>query len=167
MSALDSIPQNTTKVPLPLILLTGGLRTPKLLYTALSSRHAHLLGIGRSSILCPGLPDLLRKVDTKDPAWATPFRPEPDLDAPSRFRNYLPSIPLVGAGVSMAWYIIMIRRLADVPLWIIRRPGALEPDYNVGGVGAVFLMWFWVDSVRWLLRWILVLAVIACGLAWV
>ena len=37
---------------LPLVLLTGGLRTPAHLNTALSAKHTHLLGIGRSSVLC-------------------------------------------------------------------------------------------------------------------
>ncbi|KAF7986295.1 hypothetical protein HWV62_35240 [Athelia sp. TMB] len=80
LQVLDSFPDGSA----PRILLTGGLRTPSHLQTALTSHHADLLGVGRGSVTTPDLPDILRRWeqdngDTIDKTY-TPFGPEtPDL----------------------------------------------------------------------------------------
>ncbi|KAJ3863092.1 hypothetical protein EV359DRAFT_43788 [Lentinula novae-zelandiae] len=132
----------------PLILLTGGLRSPAHLYTALRSDHAHLLGLGRASVLCPNLPSVLKRrraAEADLSSDVTPFKPEPDLRfwpsgrEPWRcIRRHFPKVKLIGAGVGMAWYVVMIRRLAKER---IRRP-----DYNIGGLGAITKMWVWIDA---------------------
>ncbi|KAG6908053.1 hypothetical protein DXG01_006359 [Tephrocybe rancida] len=144
-TAMDALESLSLGASSPLILLTGGLRTPELLHIALTSRQSHLLGIGRGSVLCPNLPRLPKQqrlfgtLDLDDPRWSAPFCPEPDLNAWPRLRSFLPTIPLVGAGISMAWYIVTIRRLA------IRQPStghfkekSTRPDYTLGPFGAIF-----------------------------
>lgn len=152
--------------PKPLVLLTGGLRTLPLLSSALALQHAHLLGLGRLSVLCPELPRLLseslenNKHGAYDQFLMEPL-PEPDLKglginlpvgasfwtrAQARIErafisflitcwSCLPfSFPnLVGAGTAMAWYIIMMRRIAV----------GQEVDYTIGGFAAVLSMWLW------------------------
>lgn len=146
MDAIDSI---STTAMHPLILLTGGLRTPALLQAVLSNRHAHLLGIGRGSVLCPDVPRILsaRNLEGKGQANSDtlPFSREPDLTMGPLFLNpwvqeHFPRVPLIGAGIGMAWYIIAIRRLAQ------RGSGTLHArvDYSIGGLGAVLRMWLWI-----------------------
>ncbi|KAG7094954.1 hypothetical protein E1B28_005755 [Marasmius oreades] len=135
----------------PLILLTGGLRSPGQLLTALSSKHAHLLGVGRASILCPDLPLVLRyrlASDTGEESYF-PFKPEPDLRLRFNDRRLwswlwilIPKINLVGAGLAMAWYGMVIRGLAS------RKPGSTQTKprkdhYSVGGLEAILRMWIW------------------------
>lgn len=156
---------------LPLVLLTGGLRTPAHLYTALSAKHAHLLGIGRGSVLCPGLPTVLknrRKDESEAELYSdlTPFKPEPDLGLSFTERKpwrwiwkYIPKVKLIGAGIGMAWYVVMIRRLAkerirrlggaNNPIEGKEKSGAnsyLSPNCNIGGLGAIIEMWMWADA---------------------
>jgi hypothetical protein len=131
LKSLESLPQ-----PTPLILLTGGLRTPAHLHTAMISRHAHLLGIGRGSVVCPDLPIVLA---SRQPDDITPFAPEPDLSRSShRFWKWLPRVKLIGAGVGMAWHVVAMRALA-----VGGRP-ALEAHYSMGGVEVVLRMFLWV-----------------------
>jgi len=152
--------------PAPLVLLTGGLRTLPLLSSALNLQHAHLLGIGRLSVLCPELPRLLsesfdiKKHGSYDQFLMEPL-PEPDLNglgmnlpvgasfwtrAQARIERAFISLlitcwsrlpfnfpNLVGAGTAMAWYIVMMRRIAV----------GQEVDYTVGGFAAVLRMWLW------------------------
>ncbi|EPQ52266.1 FMN-linked oxidoreductase [Gloeophyllum trabeum ATCC 11539] len=98
----------------PLILLTGGLRTAAQCTSVLENGHAHLLGIGRSSVVYPDFPRRCERM------WHTV--------------NRLVGFPkLIGAGMEMAWYIVMMRRIAE----------GQEVDTNVGGVSAVMKMWLW------------------------
>ena len=151
LQAVESLFKRSTSPPTPLILLTGGLRTPAVLRTVLSSGDAHLLGIGRGSVLCPNLPSLLKEKE-KDhlSRWDdVPFRREPDLSLPrvldywplSWVWSFVPKIKLIGAGVGMAWYVVAIRRISHAG----NRSGSdIILDYNMGGLGAVFWMWFWI-----------------------
>ena len=148
VDTLKSCQETTGSLP-PLVLLTGGLKTPEILYSALSSNHAHLLGIGRSSVLCPDLPSLLKGPGGPtfpDAAWSVPFRPEPDLWS----QKYLPSIPLVGAGINMMWHSAMMRRLATLPS-VVEGKICLEPDYGIGAIGAIFRFLVWIDDASLLL----------------
>ncbi|KAJ3714986.1 hypothetical protein C8R42DRAFT_681286 [Lentinula raphanica] len=149
---------------LPLVLLTGGLRTPAHLYNVIASNHAHLLGIGRSSVLCPELPTTLKNNQTTEVDLFndfTPFKPEPDLSLSFTKRwpwtyiwRFVPRIKLIGAGVGIAWYALIIRQLAEGR---IRRnderdikksdeQNAFDLDYSVTGIGAVVKMWVWVNA---------------------
>ncbi|KIK63399.1 hypothetical protein GYMLUDRAFT_72089 [Collybiopsis luxurians FD-317 M1] len=77
-----------------LILLTGSLRTPAHLYAALSTNHALLFSLERSSVLALNLPCVLKdrirrqkesKLESHELNYTdvlvdlTPFSPEPDL----------------------------------------------------------------------------------------
>ncbi|GBE83974.1 FMN-linked oxidoreductase [Sparassis crispa] len=141
--------------PPPLVLLTGGLRSLPLLSSALSQKHAHLLGLGRLSILYPELPRTLAEaLKNGDNTLLMESPPEPDIHGLGRrkvelgdhiarvFLSFLMWLwtlfpfefpRLVGAGTTMAWYIVMLRRIA----------GGREPDYSVGGLSAVLRMWLW------------------------
>jgi hypothetical protein len=144
----------------PLILLTGGLATPAQLRAALSSQHAHLLGLGRSAVLRPDLPQLLKQ----HPDTHVSFAPAPDLhvgDSASWILKRLPRIRLVGAGAAMAWYIVALRRLTTPE-------PARTPDYAVGALGGVWWMWVWVGpEAPLVLRFIAsIVAAAAAVLAW-
>ncbi|KIM46043.1 hypothetical protein M413DRAFT_441104 [Hebeloma cylindrosporum] len=147
---------------LPLILLTGGLRTPGLLQKALALKHADLLGIGRGSVLCPDLPSVLaqRLQDLK--TWGDiPFQPEPDLQLPGIFSypifrsiwEFVPKVKLIGAGLGMAWYVVAMRHIANTT--VAGRDEKIRPEYDVGGLCSVFWMWFWSPVLRmaWQRRW--------------
>ncbi|KAJ7067686.1 hypothetical protein B0H15DRAFT_871985 [Mycena belliarum] len=146
----------------PLILLTGGLAAPAQLHSALSARHAHLLGLGRSAVLRPDLPQLLHDA----PPYATaPFAPPPDLRIGGAWvLQRLPRIRLLGAGVAMAWYVVALRRLAAVG------PAVVPPDYAVGGAGGILWMWVWfgpeveVLGMTWLYALVLGVAAAVAGL---
>ncbi|KAF8888590.1 hypothetical protein BD779DRAFT_1611297 [Infundibulicybe gibba] len=126
--------QHSNASPPPAILLTGGLRTPNLLRTALSANHAHLLGIGRY----------------------IPFGPEPDLRV-SSFWKWLPEIPLIGAGVGMAWYVLMMRRLSrgTGQSNATRRANSDHPTqgYDMDATAVVLRMFLWFGSDSMLPPW--------------
>jgi len=149
LQTLESLRQ-TDSAYLPLVLLTGGLRTPGLLQKALTLKHADLLGIGRGSVLCPDLPSVLsqRLLDLK--TWGDiPFQPEPDLQLPGIlsypiFRSIwelVPRVKLIGAGVEMAWYVVAMRHIANTT--VAGREEKIRPEYDVGGLRSVLWMWFW------------------------
>lgn len=136
----------------PLILLTGGLRTLPLMSSVLTHDHADLLGIGRLSVLCPDLPRTLEAAtagDMKVDEFPMVPLPQPDIASPSSHRGSLHLLDtllvrlwallpvrlpkLVGAGSVMAWYMVMMRRIAE----------RKDLDYGVGGVEAVLRMWLW------------------------
>ncbi|KAF8830510.1 hypothetical protein HHX47_DHR2001175 [Lentinula edodes] len=165
----------------PLILLTGGLRSPAHLYTALRNDHAHLLGIGRASVLCPNLPTVLKRrraAEADLSSDVTPFKPEPDLRfwplarKPWRcIRRHFPKVKLIGAGVGMAWYVVMIRRLAKEHIRRVDDQNGkefeeecFEPDYSIGGLGAITKMWVWIDAPE--LQQTKAIYVLILGLVW-
>lgn len=162
----------------PLILLTGGLRTPSHLYTALASRHADLLGIGRGSITCPNMPDILMRDeaagltnDYTSHAYV-PFSLEPQTvlkfwgseSLIGRWiRTAISRVQLVGAGAGMAWYVVMIHRLASHTSE--NKSGVVHMDYDMGALGAIFRMWVRINwSYKTLTAGMVLL--IACSLTW-
>jgi hypothetical protein len=154
MRALTASSEAVSKTSPPLILLTGGLRTLSHLETAITSRHTDLLGIGRVSVTCPDLPDVLRRLKNAKgkqggDAHAL-FAPEPNLtvgffgsDRIGRLVvwSFVSSIQLVGAGAGMAWYVVMMRYLAKRD-----GEGRVQMDYNMGAVGAIFRMWITTEG---------------------
>lgn len=149
----------------PLILLTGGLNSPALLQMALTSKNADLLGIGRTAILSPDLPTILRsKLLSRSTTPLTlssqatddrdiPFQPEPTLKDPFFFScppiswiwSVLTSVHLIGTGSRMAWYTLFMRRIALLPMaggdGLPTTPPS--PDYTLGGIQSSFWMFFW------------------------
>ncbi|KAK2461269.1 hypothetical protein APHAL10511_006796 [Amanita phalloides] len=145
VEVLDSL------VPRPLVVLTGGLRTPSLLCNVLSARHADLLGIGRGSLLRPDLPLYLQELmDTSkaidDPTiWEATFEREPELGTKGIsgwIWDKFPRVPLIGAGVQMTWYGVMMRRLGEANA-LLPAARVLTPDYKLGAFMSVMKMWFW------------------------
>lgn len=123
-SAIEALPKNNLVSANPLIMLTGGLRTRSQMASALRQRHAHLLGLGRLSVIYPQLPLNLKTAKNTD-FLAMPIL-EPSPDPP----EWIPKI--VGAGIGVAWYVVAIRRISlgrDAP-------------YNVGAAGALVEMYF-------------------------
>ncbi|KAF9459660.1 hypothetical protein BDZ94DRAFT_1199167 [Collybia nuda] len=147
VKTLEALPMDASSSLLPLILLTGGFRTSELLYTALSSKHAHLLGFGRAAVISPDLPELVRGVGPSHSSWSQPFRPEPDLSTdfywPRWFWSRMPRIPLVGAGVGTAWYVVRMRQLAALDSKRLHLVS--ERSHDMGSLGALLWMWVWVD----------------------
>ncbi|KAF9533544.1 hypothetical protein CPB83DRAFT_480515 [Crepidotus variabilis] len=142
----------------PLILLTGGLNSPTLLTTALASKHADLLGIGRASVLSPNIPSILKSLATGSSSHPInpnePFFPPPSLSNPSILSqppiswlwSLLSSVKFVGAGTTTAWYTLHIRKIAMMPLRGPdgRRLKQPKPDYNIGGIESLLRMFLWV-----------------------
>ncbi|KAI0261247.1 hypothetical protein BC834DRAFT_483702 [Gloeopeniophorella convolvens] len=150
-AAIRVLPPPSSSPP-PLVLLTGGMRSPSIFENALSQGHADIIGIGRGSVLIPNLPLLLeatslRKVEDPDrqdgASVARDFETqEPTLsysDTPFiraatyilRTFGILPLPTLIGAGVSMAWYIVMMSRISK----------GKRLDHQVGGIRAILTMW--------------------------
>ncbi|THH21168.1 hypothetical protein EW146_g352 [Bondarzewia mesenterica] len=141
--ARSAIHELSAPVQPPLVLLTGGLRSAEVLNTALIHEHADILGIGRGSVLCHDLPRLLAAGGIDSMASDTRIFPvPPDLTYPDTpfarklhrllsLIGFLPLPRLIGAGVRMAWYVVMIGRLAR----------GKSIDMNVGGMRAITGMW--------------------------
>ncbi|KIJ55026.1 hypothetical protein M422DRAFT_24885 [Sphaerobolus stellatus SS14] len=111
--------------PRPLILLTGGLRTPSQLSHAIKERHADILGLGRPSVLCPDLPRQL------SPAL---FRGHKGIEYPDALLAkpaWTPS--LYGASLNTSWYTMAQRRLAQ----------GKQINFQLGPGGATWGMWIW------------------------
>ncbi|KAI0045015.1 FMN-linked oxidoreductase [Auriscalpium vulgare] len=156
LAAIKSLPSSSPRHR-PLVVLTGGLQTPANLTDALSNGHADLLGIGRGSVLCPDLPRRLQKCISESLHQESPstdrsmpledtvadaFPGPPDLAVrESRTTRVafsllttlgvLPLPKLIGAGAGMAWYTVMMSRLAK------GRP----IDYKIGAAGGIVRMW--------------------------
>ncbi|PCH35133.1 FMN-linked oxidoreductase [Wolfiporia cocos MD-104 SS10] len=162
---LDSADRTMTS---PLILLTGGFRTLPSLSSALSNGHAHLLGAGRLSVLCPDLPRRLSdsfqgtSMGTCDNFLLRPF-PGLGLDEP-RTQQYIEATSL-----SQYLYLWVERILVSVltvlcklapfefpkllgagaeMAWYIVAMRAISEgraaDHSIGGVAGVLRMWWWV-----------------------
>ncbi|KAF4619445.1 hypothetical protein D9613_005353 [Agrocybe pediades] len=153
LQALDNI-RDTCNGDVPLILLTGGLRTPRLMCSALSARHADLLGVGRGSVLCPDLPSLLRERLEGGAQWYdVPFCNEPDLRRPWLMEvrpfiwiwNLLPKVNLVGAGVAIAWYTVAMRNIANAPA---DAPAGSHQPMGLGSLQVLLSMYFWTPYCR-------------------
>ena len=108
----------------PLIMLTGGLRTRSQFAKVLEQHHAHLLGVARLAVTQPSLPLQLAEVHEKPEneellwrirTWETEKPPIPE--SPSWWP------PLVGAGVSVAWHNVAIRRISRNE----DQPGRMNP----------------------------------------
>ncbi|KAI0676621.1 FMN-linked oxidoreductase, partial [Trametes maxima] len=145
---------NPASRPPPLVCLTGGLSTLPKLTSVLSHSHAHLLGLGRLSILHPHLPSQLRAALAAHAAGQpSTFLLSPPPTLPSSGLGVAPThalsargverllcyiltllwslIPIripriVGASASVGWYNIMLRRLA----------AGQDIDYTIGTIGA-------------------------------
>ncbi|KAL1758902.1 hypothetical protein FB107DRAFT_206322 [Schizophyllum commune] len=141
----------------PLVVLTGNITTPHAVEQVLigddgSSGYADLCGIGRMSVVCPGLPSKLNRelhgdhTSAEDAWWRTPFHPMPDLAPASSLLSWLPKIGLVGAGSSLAWYNVRMRALAD----------GVDTHDEMGPFAAVLRMWLWFtpDDARKLCNWL-------------
>ena len=136
--------------PRPLVLLTGGLRTPAQFTTALGPpAHADLLGIGRGAILCPDFPEVLAGRLSAGGSDVLPVAPEPQCAAAYRgvvqpwwwwWSRWCPRIPLVGASVDVAWYTVVMRCWA-MGTATVPAGGSLG---RLGGIGAVWRMWVFV-----------------------
>jgi hypothetical protein len=152
--ARDAIRAQASSSPQhPLVLLTGGMRSPDVFEDALSQGHADLIGLGRGSVLAPRLPLLLRKLYSGQAAGDLDRKSDDDVAREFSFQQptlscsdtpliraavsilrglgILPLPTLIGAGAAMAWYIVTMSRTS-------RGRGI---DYQMGGLRVVLTMW--------------------------
>jgi len=106
--------------PRPLVLLTGGLWMPAQFSSVLEQNHAHLLGIGRRSVLFPDLPLIL----SRDTSMVDKDSNQADYEQEARYKELIamegdPSPPLpgwmprpIGVGAGEAWYTVALHRIA-------------------------------------------------------
>lgn len=158
----DPAPSNAS--PVPVILLTGGLRSPAHLQTALDAGHADLLGIGRGSITCPDLPVVLQERLTESQIGyqfkedTRPFTREPGNELRPPFR--LPKVGLIGASFELAWYTVRMRGIAESHIRNDTRNGKSQSHSyprSMGTTEAMLRMWIWVNRAEgwWLLAFVL------------
>jgi hypothetical protein len=149
IKVLSSTSNSSDPSTRPLILLTGGLRTPALLSTALAAKHADLLGIGRAAVRSSDIPTILKSQPQSTDSDA-PFQPEPNLNA---IRLYPPAswlwmilmcMKLSGAGADMAWHTLVMRDVAMSPM-IEGSKKSTRPklNYTLGALHCVLLMFLW------------------------
>ncbi|KII87794.1 hypothetical protein PLICRDRAFT_111699 [Plicaturopsis crispa FD-325 SS-3] len=146
--ALTALASSTLSAP-PLVLLTGGLRTPFIMHTALSSRHADLLGVGRGAVLRPDLPEVLQH---REPMDKLSFGHPPALGEPWPWMASFmwtcigkPKIKLVGATSEVAWYVVRMRWLA---INVLRKErgqklSSWSSEDEMSGLETIFHMWWW------------------------
>ena len=154
MEILASCTPTATNRPPPLVMLTGGLNTLPRMSSVLSHDHAHLLGIARLAVTHPQLPTELSSALAR--GAPNPFLTEPpkqtELGTPPKARLNLRTLErllyyvlrllwvlipariprIVGASASVAWYNIMLRRLAF----------GQDVDYSIGTFGATLRHYF-------------------------
>jgi hypothetical protein len=139
----------------PLVLLTGGMQSPAIFQNALTQGHADLVGIGRGSVLVPDLPLVLKEFYARQQMG----NPDEDGDEQNMGRDFLFKLPtlsytetpliravasvlrslgilplpsLIGAGTTMAWYIVAMRSISR----------GQKVNYQMGGLRAVMQLWF-------------------------
>lgn len=98
--------------PPPLIMLTGGLSTRAQCLRALTLHHANLLGLARAATLHPTLPHDLYECFKGQSGhagcnWSWEALPDPEPKSPAWWPR------IVGAGVGLAWYDLVMRRLSE------------------------------------------------------
>lgn len=162
----EPIPSNAS--PVPVILLTGGLRSPAHLQTALDAGHADLLGIGRGSIICPDLPVVLQERLTENRLGyqfkedTRPFAREPGHDLKPPFK--LPAAGLIGASFELAWYTVRMRGIAESHIRHDSRNGKPQSHsypHDMGTTEAMLRMWIWVNRVEGWWIWAFVLMTVS------
>nr|VWO97607.1 Interferon-induced GTP-binding protein Mx [Ganoderma boninense] len=149
ISVLASCTPTTTSRPPPLVLLTGGLNTIPRMASVVGHEHAHLLGIGRLSVLHPRLPLEISAALSNDDATflrSAPRGPSELGDAPDSYLSWRaleralwyaalvvwPYIParlprVVGASANVNWYNYAMRRYAF----------GKDVDWTVGTIGSM------------------------------
>ena len=170
--ARDAIHAQASSSPRhPLVLLTGGMRSPEVFEDALSQGHADLIGIGRGSVLEPRLPLLLRRLysgrvagalnrESDDEVRGFSFQ-QPTLSSSGtplirtavsilRALGILPLPTLIGAGAAMAWYVVTMSRTCRGD----------RIDYQMGGLRVVLTMW--IPELRAALLFSCCLAIFFC-----
>ena len=154
VKALSSVSDSSVTSTRPMILLTGGFRTPAMLSAALASKHADLLGIGRAAVRSPDIPTILMAQPATQSDSAAEnhasFEPEPDLDAirlyppASWLWNILSRMKLAGAGADMAWHTLAMRDIAMLPLIEgDKKPIVPKLNYTLGALYCVLMMFLW------------------------
>jgi len=79
----------------PLVILTGSLRTRKLMASSIRDEHTQLIGIARPSVLRPSFASALQDPNLSEEDVQPPQEPEvPDLRIS----------PLIGSGLASLWY---------------------------------------------------------------
>lgn len=128
-------PADPEKGPPPLILLTGGLRHESTLTSVLTENHAHLLGVGRLSVLVPDLPIQLKTKGSNFEPPPIPGFTGSTLDQIASFMFNITHISfpkLVNAGLECSWYFMGMKKMAT------------GKRLSHGGTEALIRMWFWV-----------------------
>lgn len=144
---LASCTPTSTKRQPPLVMLTGGLNTLPRMASVLAHDHAHLLGIGRLSVVNPYLPkEISSGLATHTPTFMADPPIPTELGQPPRsylslrgmerlfcyilslvWRVIPAQVPrIVGASANVNWYNIMLRRLSR----------GEDIDYTLGTIGA-------------------------------
>jgi hypothetical protein len=141
-------------------MLTGGLHTPNLVKSALLSGQTDIVGIGRASVVCPEIPHIMAEYERGQGQidGDIPFATQPEQSVPIYLKVWpiislwasLSKVKLVGAGLEMAWYTLVMRKYALTELRN-RDEGftslelALEkPEPTIHPLWSLLQMYIWV-----------------------
>lgn len=124
-----------------------------------------MLGIGRCSIVCPQIPNIMRDFEQRhgNSDGDIPFGAKPDFSTSDKYLkrwpiaalwNALSKIKLIGAGFDLAWYTITLRQLAIAELRRLEghrdiSQSTQEPDYAVDALWTLFRVFFWLPNTSW------------------
>ena len=157
----------------PLVMLTGGLRSPQLMKSALALGHADLLGVARFAVLQPELPNCLAADPTSQPETVfplyeissplfLPWTPYVEYIATTVLVAFWSAIPValrpeiprvVGAGAETARYAVLMRALAR---------GQEKTCYPGGDPMVMLRFWWYIAPGPWKIGfWA---ALLACSL---
>ncbi|KAG8921113.1 hypothetical protein FRC01_000407, partial [Tulasnella sp. 417] len=138
--ALKAIPQRDG---MPVILLTGSLRTKEVMTKTIHDGHAHLIGIGRPAVICPSYAKALLEAPSSKPA-GDDLLPVNLPDPPSPFWLKILNTGLIGAGLNTAWHCALMWRIGN-DYWnglaAGRVTGGTLVVPQIGGIQALVELW--------------------------
>jgi hypothetical protein len=118
-----------------------------------------MLGIGRSAVVCPQIPQIMWEYDEgrRRDGGDTLFGMEPDLSTPKYLERWplspiwrsLSKIKLVGAGLNVMWYTLILRRLAIAEIQWQQYPGNVlkqRPDCDISALHAMVRVFLWTSN---------------------
>ncbi|KAG8919531.1 hypothetical protein FRC01_001240, partial [Tulasnella sp. 417] len=138
--ALKAIPQGDG---MPVIILTGSLRTKEVMTRTIHDGHAHLIGIGRPAVICPSYAKALLEPPSSKAA-GDDHLPVDFPDPPSPFWLKMLNTGLIGAGLNTAWHCALMWRIGN-DYWnglaVGRVKGGTLGVPQIGGIQALLELW--------------------------
>ncbi|KAG8948324.1 hypothetical protein FRC04_009819 [Tulasnella sp. 424] len=137
--ALKALPQGDG---MPVIMLTGSLRTKEVMTRTIRDGHAHLIGIGRPAVICPSYPRVLLQPPSSNAPEDAGLLKFPDPPSPLWLKVL--NTGLIGAGINTAWHCALMWRIGNDYWGGLPASGGGIPEGGVpkiGGIRAMLELW--------------------------